>query len=349
MALVKYKPTPTWSDYAYALAKDPRVQGYVSKYGQKALQYGYGKFKDYWNSGSKKASAAASRASATGIYASRMTKRIQRGSRRKTKKRGRGSSVKSKAKLARDIWTYIQSPQRYLNTYSSTATAISGTQIVKEFAFMNYDDLLDVYTNSLGPITGSVPLSKLMFEKSYGRVELTNSSSQPLIGCVYIVKSRRDTDGSAVGIWQTSQHTVPGSPYSSINDYGATPYMAPEFTARFKVVSQFGFHLNTGEQREWSFKMHNGQFNYANLTEGIYSYRDWTTSIIVVAWGSTVHSNTGDVSTAPIRLDFVVNEFYNYRNVVVSTPYIHTSGGLPLLDTGHSYLNTGVSAQATAL
>lgn len=189
----------------------------------------------------------------------------------------------------------------------------------------------------------------MFFDRSYCKVEVVNSSSQPVIGCVYKVQARRDTTVSPITAWQSGMAGASGTPMTSTTTYGATPYMSPYFCSQFRIVDQWGCHLNSGEQREWTINLRNGKFSQAVLQSSNTNFSKWTTFLIFVFWGSSVHSfaNQAIVSTAPVRLDYIVNEYYDYRTMAIGNTRIVAPATLPTFTDPISYQNTGVAGPAT--
>jgi len=340
---VKQAKDLAWS-YADKYVSDSKYRGQVNDYA-----------KSYWNGSGKKPSATASRASASATVRSLSRTRPRRSMIKKKfiRKTHRSRGKRSGQSLARTVLNALQAPQRYYSTQAYAQSNPQGQQAVIQIPFFNNPDLTDIFTHTIENTSGApIPNSSLLFEKCRGKMEITNSSSQPVMGCVYEFKPRRDCSSDPLTLWRDTTGGMPsvqGNPYMHISDYGATPFMSPLLTAFYKIKT-WGFHLNSGEQREWNVGLRSGRFQQVLLEEGDIAFRGWTKYYAIVAWGSSVHDSTTNtlVTTAPIHLDMVANESYEYRNFVVTPPYMYTSQGLDTVTVPISYKNTGDPVTATA-
>lgn len=276
---------------------------------------------------------------------------------RRTRK-NRGNSKKGQGKykstgdrnFATKVMIAMQQPQRYyFTTGSSAITAVSNQQSTFTATFMDQADLLSVFMSS-GLISNIN--AKILFSKSWGSVEVTNSSSQPIIGCCYKVMARRDNNyTNPFNAWTDASNgiaSVPGTPFASNLIYGATPYMSPAFTANFKVVSQWGIHMESGEQREFRVDLRNGSFSEGVLDNAAQQISKWTVHLMFVFWGSTVHDNvTKNAGTAPIRTDYIINKSYDYRMLSNPLPRMTLNNTLPAIAIPDAYVNTGTAVVAS--
>lgn len=217
----------------------------------------------------------------------------------------------------------------------------------------------DTFETIFGETRSLANGNQLLFEKIFFlgatvQVQMSNSSGTRIDGCVYRVRPRRDIEQGPVETMIRGLATVPGpatsvAKYDDICDYGFTPYKSPMFTAKYKIVKQWGIRLNPGETRSYTFKSKAGFLSrnrYLTAQSTSESpviqnkfLSDWTDEYLFCFWGTPVHlinaaSGTppagmtfAGTETAPVQVDYVIDRRLEWKNVYNNVPVVDFNGG----------------------
>jgi hypothetical protein len=216
-------------------------------------------------------------------------------------------------------------------------------------------DVGQAYTTS-----GGIATEKFIINKLKGKVMFTNQDDSNSELVLYDIVCRRD-NASASGVFAPNTAMdagIAGTSSTSTTtkdstNYGATPFMSPEFCQHFKILKVSRVMLATGASHE-----HTVSFGVNRIMNGEYyldysQYRNMTFYTLAITKGMPYNDSATNtqVSTGVTQVDYVAFTDIQYQNLSANaTSYQYTNNNPTAFTIGEQVMDrmTGASVPEAA-
>jgi hypothetical protein len=250
----------------------------------------------------------------------------------------------------------IVSKNNFRTNTAGRLQATVGKQQVKVVMSMGgATDVGQAYTTS-----GGIATEKFIINKLKGKVMFTNQDDSNSELVLYDIVCRRD-NASASGVFAPNTAMdagIAGTSSTSTTtkdstNYGATPFMSPEFCQHFKILKVSRVMLATGASHE-----HTVSFGVNRIMNGEYyldysQYRNMTFYTLAITKGMPYNDSATNtqVSTGVTQVDYVAFTDIQYQNLSANaTSYQYTNNNPTAFTIGEQVMDrmTGASVPEAA-